>query len=312
MSPALQKMLTTTDYKNKKMPHIIGCPIEDGCANSAVNLDMSNSDKIIHLVNCATLNNQFLVIKFKILKDNEEKHVMVFTDTGNYSSNTKLITELDGIFGHEIRNSLTNMNIINQNLIDGLNDGEIEDFEHLLRLAEQNIEVLEKILTTYTSLKQKILSDSYISNVETSVYAILKEILQDYSALAKSKNIETKIIPHDANTHIDKFMVNYNKGLIYLLFSNLLNNALKYCRPDSVINIELLKNDDSLTVLIDNEGELEYEIVKNFFSRYIKGQNSTGTGFGTYCSKLLTELFKGNINMKYEDNHIKISVTIPF
>jgi len=312
ISKSLSKISNCTDYKNKQLTDIVGCLPHTQCTNSAVNIDMTDTEKVIHVLECNTLNMEIFVIKTKVYKNGEEKHLLIFTDTGDYSANTKLIKELDSIYSHEMRNALSNLNLINQSLMDSHKENKPGEFEEYMKTAVQTAAVMEKTLSTYENLKKTLLTDGYRSIQGVSIYDILREIAEDQSALARNKNLSVKISANTESLNSEEFITKHNKGLIYLLFSNLINNAFKYSMDNSDVSFHIIKSTGNFTVSIKNKGALDEVIRENFFSRYIRGNNSEGTGYGTYCSKIMTDLFKGDIKMIYDNNIVDVRVTIPF
>lgn len=310
-SESLLRFSECPDYKNKELKEVIGCLAERTCPNSAVKVDMVDTDKVIHMLECNALNKELFVIKTKIYSDGSEKHLMIFTDTGDYTSNTRIVKELDNIFSHEIRNALSNLNLVNQNFADSLEYDDYSDFQLNLKVSIQTAQVMEKILNTYENLKKNLLSDSYKVKKAISLYELIQEVASDQSALARNKNATVKINSFITGNTPGIYNVRHNKGLIYLLFSNLLNNALKYCTESTDVSINIDKLEEYYLVSVENHGIMDDHIRDNFFSRYIRGNNSNGTGYGTYCSKILTELFHGDIKMEYINNIVKISVKIP-
>lgn len=312
VSNSLLKISNCSDYRDKQLKDVVGCLSNTSCANSAVHIDMSDTDKVIHMLECSTMGMEFFVIKTKVYKDGNEKHLLIFTDTGDYSANTKLVKELDSIYSHEMRNALNNLNLVNQTLKDSYEISDFEDFHENIQVSVQTAMVMEKILGTYESLKKSLLCDSYRSVKGVSLYETLREIAEDQSALARNKSLSVTISTDNSSESFEDYTTKHNKGLIYLLFSNLVNNAFKYSTNGSDVYLHITKSADSFTVSVKNHGSLDEIIRENFFSRYVRGTNSEGTGYGTYCSKVMTDLFKGDIRMNYENNIIDVMVTIPF
>ncbi|WP_041229899.1 hypothetical protein ACMC5R_08515 [Deferribacteres bacterium DY0037] len=156
ISDSLQNITGAKDYQNKMLREVIGCLDTSDCANSAVRLDMTNKDKIIHVFECKALKKQLFVIKFKTVIDGKDKHVVLFTDTDNTSLNTKLMNDLDSIITHELRNTLNHLSLINNCLLERFSGNELDDFQELLSLSEQNVMVIDKIISIYGDIKNNI------------------------------------------------------------------------------------------------------------------------------------------------------------
>lgn len=88
--------------------------------------------------------------------------------------------------------------------------------------------------------------------------------------------------------------------LCYSLFQNLVKNACEAAPPRSRVSI-LLKDEDPLRVLIQNQGVVPPAIRERFFDKYVTGGKAGGTGLGTYSARLLAEAQKGQIRMNTDD-----------
>lgn len=311
ISSSLAKMTDCTDYEGKQLREVLGCSEEEDCANSAVRLDMSHTDKVIHIVNCEFLGRQFFVLKFKAEVNGSQKHLMICSDANSFSSNTLILNNLDSIISHEVKNALNNLNLINTNLLESMSEPELEQFSELLELSNQNISVVEKILRLYAEIKKTILTNSYLSKCGDRICQVVREAVTDCEALRQSRRLKVCMNVPEKGCEDCRCAVQYNKGLLYLLFSNLVNNAFKYAPSGSEIMVDFRHCGGEITVCIENEGVLSKEVARDFFTKYVKGENSSGTGYGTYCCKLIADLCKGRLEMNDSDEKVRLTVTLP-
>ena len=313
ISDNLKELSGVTDYRGKMLRQILGCLTKEGCEHNAVKLSLENKDKVIHLFRCESLGKDLFVIKYKTYINDKLRHAMIFTDTDSFSPNTELLTNLDKVINHEIGNSLNLMAVINQNLMDGMSHNELEDFDMLLSLSNQNINTIQKILAIYFDIKDSMLVDKVSANNTTRADGIIKELISDHEALVIKRKLIVNI-SYDEDSYSlgdDSCQLNLNKGLLYLLFSNLIDNAFKYSPESGKVDFIFSQGKDTVTIDIINEGSIDKSISESFFSKDIKGKRSNGTGFGTYCSKLITKLFQGEISMHQSDKNVTVSVKLP-
>ncbi len=79
---------------------------------------------------------------------------------------------------------------------------------------------------------------------------------------------------------------------------NLIDNAIKYNRPNGLIRIELVAVDSVATLVIENTGEvLPSALVPRIFDRFARGDRDTrnGIGLGLSIAKAITEAHGGTI-----------------
>jgi signal transduction histidine kinase len=109
------------------------------------------------------------------------------------------------------------------------------------------------------------------------------------------------------------------KPLITQVFSNIIENAIKYSTEQSQVDIEGAfdgKNDE-VTVSVHNRGiPLREEDTTRVFERgyrtqEAKNQYPAGTGFGLYIAKKIVELHRGKITARAASGGSVFSVTLP-
>ena len=120
---------------------------------------------------------------------------------------------------------------------------------------------------------------------ELDLSDLLKDCLQDFKNRFPDKRF-TEVIEGDAAVKGDPL-------LLQILISNLLENAIKYSPKESPISAELKKENDSIQLVITDEGPgiPDHEKKKIFSKFYRIGDEATrktqGTGLGLYlCSKI--------------------------
>lgn len=132
---------------------------------------------------------------------------------------------------------------------------------------------------------------------KSSVDSLLLDIIYKYDTQIKEKNI-TLIIGK-----IESITKELNPLLLKTIFSNLLDNAIKYSSNDKRITINLYQ-DDKIHFLIEDEGigisEEKLPFITDRFYRADKSRNKTIEGFGLGLSivKNSVELHNGELKIE--------------
>lgn len=97
-----------------------------------------------------------------------------------------------------------------------------------------------------------------------------------------------------------------NEELLHQVWLNLLTNAIKFTPVGGNINVELILNDDWITVAITDTGiGMSEEMTKHIFEPYYQGNSAKtteGSGLGLAIVAQIIELHQGSITVKSTEN----------
>ncbi|MCC8427299.1 sensor histidine kinase KdpD [Mucilaginibacter sp. UR6-11] len=151
-------------------------------------------------------------------------------------------------------------------------------FEREDIIDELKVRLLEmqKILNRLKSITKTLLLISQIENEQflkedkISITELLQEVYDEISVRLPEKNLTFDIlIPQDV------IIINVNRFLIFNLFFNLVNNAIKYNKPDGEIVITTETENDNLIVNITDSGiGISTEDMPFIFNRFKKFRQS--------------------------------------
>ncbi len=175
-------------------------------------------------------------------------------------------------------------------------------------LADQQKQALDTINQSAKDLTSFISSLLDVGRVEgkgiqlhissKDINGLLNEVIAKHEFLAKEKNIEiiTEFEP--------LFSVKFDVELMRQVFSNLLENAIKYSPPDSKILVVTEEVNGEIMVQFSDQGigisdsEISNIFMKFYRSKDVKNTPIKGTGVGLYLAKYFVELHKGRIEVE--------------
>ena len=177
-----------------------------------------------------------------------------------------------------------------------------EDIERYLGYIENRVQALKQ-LTEELFRYSIIISTAEDMVFETvNINGVLEESLAAFfAALTKRGITPTVHMPEK------KILRCLNKVALSRIFSNILNNVLKYSNGD--LDISMLDNGE--IVFTNTAAELNEVQVGKLFDRFFSveaARNSTGLGLA--ISKTLVEQMNGTITAQYKDS--KLSICIAF
>jgi signal transduction histidine kinase len=160
--------------------------------------------------------------------------------------------------------------------------------------AEELTEFISSILDLSRVESQKI----KLNLQSRDINRILEETIKKYEYLAQQKNIE--IIPE-----LDTlFSVKIDADLMKQVFSNLIENAVKYSPTNSKILVTTEEVDGNIIVQVADQGigitenEIKHIFTKFYRTKHVKNSPIKGSGLGLYLAKYFVELHKGQITVE--------------
>jgi len=116
-----------------------------------------------------------------------------------------------------------------------------------------------------------------------------------------------------------KPVINGDPNLLKILVTNLVNNAIKYGKPETEIRLTLEEKDGMIALSVFNEGvgisreDIETRLFQRFSRLKQKGTEGVkGTGLGLYICKTIAEKHNGVISVESEQGKwVRFTVTLP-
>ncbi|MAI03170.1 MAG: hypothetical protein CMQ75_01405 [Gammaproteobacteria bacterium] len=241
-------------------------------AESELSVKLSGEDK------------NFLLSATKMETTNE--YILVINDISSLRKLEELRKQFVTDISHEIK---TPISVIRANSETLSSTGAIKDpklAEKFLNSILNNSERLSAMLDDLLELEKIEFGGLVLNRKKFNVYDQIDLILESQQALADENNI---IITN----YIDKnISLKVDKDSFTTIFSNLINNSIKYSRKDGNVAIKALQNKDALIISITDKGlGIEKQYLNKVFNRFYRTPkaraNTKGTGLGLSLVKQL-------------------------
>ncbi len=198
--------------------------------------------------------------------------------------------------GHEIKTPLAIISANTEAL--ELHQGESKWSKNIKGQTNRLSELMQNLLLLSKAdegIKQQ-------GNEEIQLNVLLKEIVLPYEDTLTESN---RSILFD----VDDINYTANKENVTQLFSVLINNAVEYSVPDTVIYISLKKTNKVYFTIRNQCEQLPLVSPERLFDRFYRGdsartQSSGGYGIGLSVARAVAEGLDGRIWAKYFDNNI--------
>lgn len=161
--------------------------------------------------------------------------------------------------------------------------------ENLMVDSDMDEELQQKLtgmMKTLNRLKKIVHSLLLISRIENDQFArtdtvnirtLIKDVMEELEHRATSRDIQVKIaIPPDV------VIANMNNDLLFQLFYNLINNAIRYNKEGGSISISARQTaGSSWTIAIEDTGVgIPPDEIDTIFNRFKKANRTEGEGYG--------------------------------
>ncbi len=229
----------------------------------------------------------------------------------------KKISEIKSDFinnmSHEFKTPIATINLA----IDAIESQlEIKDskkkHQYLKIMREENKRMHDQVETILT-ISQLDKSNTLIDKTDIDLHKIIKDSLGHIALLVQNKSVEIKTSFKSKKTKIFG-----NRNHLVNVFTNILDNAIKYSKENPIIKIETLNDDKSTYVEIEDKGiGMNDDTLKMIFEKFFREQNGDvhnikGHGLGLAYVKKIVSLHNGKISVEStEGQGTKFKIQFP-
>ena len=202
---------------------------------------------------------------------------------------------------HELRTPLTSIQGYTETLLDSASDNNhFRDFLEIIRKSALRMSRLTEDLLTLARVE----SGEQRFDIQPSAPAdLLEEAVQSFREIARAQNVELKVEDHASA------QVGADPEAIHQVFSNLVDNALKYAQSGGRIILGARPVPESVEFYIQDFGPgIPSEHLPRLFERFYRvdkarSRESGGTGLGLAIAKHIVLAHGGTIRAQSDLNH---------
>ena len=215
-----------------------------------------------------------------------------------HQGNTELKNAVTNI-SHDLRTPLTAI----YGYLDMLQKtDDAEKRARYISIMKDRVELMKQLTEELFRYSVILADDSELQTEEVFVNQVIEESISSFYPALSDKGIVPEI-----NITDKRIIRNVNKAALYRIFSNLLNNAVKYSDGDLEISMS-----DSGEITFSNTAKgLSAVEVEQLFDRFYTveiARNSTGLGLS--IARTLAERMGGSITAEYENERLTIKIIL--
>lgn len=238
------------------------------------------------------MNDQHLQVAMSPVKSSEEENgvtVLIRDITDEYNTE-KMRTDFISSVSHELKTPMVMLSGYSEALLDDIVT-EPDEVKEMVSIIKDESDRMNKLVNELLIIA-RMDSDEVLYDITPQDFNILLEELHQRFSFEMRDNELTLEINIPADTVV--FPFDYDK--LNQVFTNLIDNAIRYTKAGGVITINVSREDDGyITVEVKDTGTgIKRENLKHIFERFYKADEARtrgkhGTGLGLYIvSNIIT------------------------
>lgn len=224
----------------------------------------------------------------------EDGAIGLFMDVTTLARLERIRREFIADFSHEVRTPLAGLRTAIESF-DSANLTSLQQ-EKLRKVISRQLRRLERLVEDLSELDQIESGQMVLQREPTELLRLLRDLRDDFSEQIEQCRITLKVEGHESVANVDP-------AKIQQIFSNLLENAIKFSRPAGTV--ELLVEDtpgESIIRVVDHGEGIAPEEQERIFNRFYRidksrSQEVPGTGLGLAITKHLVLRHDGTIRV---------------
>ncbi len=180
---------------------------------------------------------------------------------------------------HDLKNPLSNLLLLSKLVLASPED-ESEQWDEFVRDAETSAVAIRNLVHRIPEVIKVLRSGEEIQGEEFSIGELLHQVLSEYKLQANEKNIRIAVNIETMGT------TSIAKGVVELVFRNIVSNAVKYSQMSSQIHIDARESRLSYEVRVTDSGpgfsaqdrEQLFTSMQSLSARPTGGEDSSGVG----------------------------------
>ncbi len=190
--------------------------------------------------------------------------------------------------GHELRTPLAVIRGEIEAVIDGVHDGGPEHMESLL----DEVEVLERLIEDLRVLTLSEAGKLPLQTEHADLMKVVEDVATSYRPTAAASGVEI-LVKASAGVDLEMDPVRIRQAL-----TNLVVNSIRAMPGGGRITLRVIVEDDRMaTAVIDTGPGIEPDRLEKVFGRFVKSEDSPGSGLGLSIARGLTRAHGGDVEI---------------
>lgn len=237
--------------------------------------------------------------EFSHIKDGFEKAV------NEEVKSQRMKTELISNVSHDLKTPLTS--IISYTDLLKNPDLSDQDKEKYIQILDKNALRLKNLIADLFEVTKANTGNVKLEIVNVDINDLLKQCLFENQDKLEDKHLDIRPTYSDS-----KIICPLDSSITYRIFENLIINVSKYALSNTRVYIDVINQEDSVTLTFKNISEHEIKVSEEeIIERFVQGDDSRttgGSGLGLAIAKSFTELQHGTFKVDIDADLFKVTL----
>jgi two-component system sensor histidine kinase VicK len=254
-------------------------------------------------------------VRFGTFKDsygNDGGVIIIFRDVTESQELRDIQAEFVANASHELKTPLTSIKGYAETLLaGGIDDPEMS--KTALDIINKEVDRMKRLVNDLLQLSRLDANRQTWNMREADVIALVRMAAKKQGVAAGSKRQQLHFLARDKS-----FVLTIDRDRIEQVVTNIISNAIKYTREGGRVDVEVVRDDKWLyIVVLDNGIGMSERELSRVFERFYTGNKArsgemSGTGLGLPISKKIIEEHGGNIEVQSELGHgTRVVIRLP-
>lgn len=198
---------------------------------------------------------------------------------------------------HELKTPLTSIKGFVETLLDGALDDK-ENNRNFLKIIKDHADRLDSLVNDLLTLSHLESKEITLEKKDVNLRQLAEEVMLGFGSQLRNKNIDIK------DELPPNFMLKADKNRIAQVFTNLIDNAIKFNKEKGFIKIYSRATDGGIKITVEDSGiGIPEKQIARIFERFYRVDKARsrelgGTGLGLSIVKHIVELHDGTVGVE--------------
>lgn len=258
----------------------------------------------------ASIFLSYVIIISQMLFDKEKNVWQMQKEQEYLKSLEELKTNFVSLISHDLKTPLAKIQSVINRVKSDHSLNSMEKLSGELNSIYQESKLLDRYIKSILNLLKIESKDFSISKKPVDINEIIEKACLQLKPFGDEKGISFRLNLEPM------FLIEADKVLVQEIIINILENAIKYSKPNKFVEIKSFEDDSFVNIEIIDQGlGIKEEHLDLVFEKFYRNENSTstqGTGLGLFLVKYFIELHNGFIHIDSKiDVGTKITVKLP-